>query len=241
MSTEKRALCTWGGWNGHTPEKSMKMMKATLESEGFHVDFVNSLKPLENLEKLCQYNLIVFCWTMAKIKPKQEKNLTQAVLKGVGLAGWHGGLNDAFRNNVEYQFMTGAQWVSHPGGATMNYEVNFIPEKKTDTIISELQDFNITSEQYFLHLDPSVDVLATTTFHSSTMPWIDGIVMPVTYKKRWGDGKVFYTGIGHTFKDFEIPQAMEMMKRGMLWASNYEPFSKKVDADASRDMLTRAF
>jgi type 1 glutamine amidotransferase len=237
----KKALCTWGGWNGHTPEKSMQIVKEILEIEGFQVDFVNSLKPLRNLEKLREYGLIVFCWTMSKIRKDEEKNLIAAVMEGTGLVGWHGGLNDAFRMNVEYQFMTGAQWVSHPGGAGTRYMMHFLPEKAKDPIISGLNDFELTSEQYYLHLDPNIEVLATTTFKNDTMPWIDGVVMPVVYKKRWGDGKIFYVSIGHTYKDFEIPTARELIRRGLLWAATPEKFTKSFDQKASQADLSKAF
>lgn len=235
----KSALITYGGWDGHTPEKSSLIMKDLLEKEGFKIDMKNSLKPLEDAKYLEGLDLIVFCWTMSKIKKEQEKNLIEAVMNGVGLAGWHGGLNDAFRENVEYQFMCGAQWVSHPGGAGTTYEVNFVPNKKEDPIIKGLNDFKITSEQYYMHVDPNVEVLATTTFHSISMPWIEGVVMPVTYKKRWGDGKVFYTSVGHTYKDFEIPEAREMFRRGMLWAATKEEL--EFDIESSKQTLSKAF
>jgi type 1 glutamine amidotransferase len=236
---QKKALCTWGGWEGHTPEKSMGIMKNFLEKEGFEVNMVHSLKPLEDMKYLASLNLIVFCWTGSKIKKKQEQNLLNAVMKGVGLTGWHGGLDDAFRNNVEYQFMCGAQWVAHPGGAGMTYDVNFVNEKKKDPIIQDLVDFKITSEQYFLHCDPSLEVLATTTFHSQTFPWIEGIRMPVIYKKQWGDGKIFYSSLGHTFKDFDVPQVLESYKRGMLWAATQEKLV--INVSASMNALQKSF
>ncbi len=235
----KKALCTWGGWEGHTPKESMTMMKEVLEKEGFEVTMVNSLKPLEDSKKLSSYNLIVFCWTMSKITKDQEKNLVNAVMDGVGLVGWHGGLCDSFRENTEYQFMTGAQWVSHPGGGGAVYTVNFVPEMKEDPIIKGLNDFEIMSEQYYMHVDPAVEVLATTTFHNKTLPWIDGVKMPVVFKKRWGDGKIFYASIGHSFHDFWIEEAIEMMRRGMLWASELEEL--KFDAGSSRETLSKAF
>lgn len=239
MADKKHALCTWGGWKGHTPKKSTKIMKRLLEEEGFKVDFAHSLEPLEDMDYLEELDLVVFCWTMSEISKVQEKNLINAVMDGTGLVGWHGGLNDAFRSNVEYQFMAGAQWVSHPGGAKMKYEVNFVDDKKDDPIIKGLEDFEIQSEQYYMHVDPAIEVLATTTFHSLAMPWIEGVKMPVTYKKRWGDGKIFYSSIGHTHKDFKIPQAKEMMRRGMLWAAEYEELD--FEKESSKDLLSKSF
>jgi type 1 glutamine amidotransferase len=75
------------------------------------------------------------------------------------------------------------------------------------------------SEQYYMHVDPSSEVLATTTFSGDILPWIEGCVMPVVWKRRWGNGKVFYTSLGHVASDFDVPEAREIVQRGMLWAT----------------------
>ena len=123
---------------------------------------------------------------------------------------------DSFRNNTEYQFMVGGQWVAHPGGV-IDYEVNIIDRE--DPITTGLDDFRMQSEQYYMHVDPSNQVLATTTFTGDYAEWIDGVVMPVVWKRRYGQGRVFYASFGHVVKDFDVPEAREIVKRGMLWAS----------------------
>ena len=135
---------------------------------------------------------------------------------GVGIAGWHGGLGDSFRNNVEYQFMVGGQWVAHPGNI-IDYEVNILDH--SDPITHGLSDFKMRSEQYYMHVDPAVKVLATTTFTGEHAPWVKGVVMPVAWKKMYGRGRVFYCSLGHVAADFKVIEAREMVKRGMLWAS----------------------
>ena len=70
-----------------------------------------------------------------------------------------------------------------------------------------------------MHVDPSNEVLATTTFSGEYAPWVAGCVMPVVWKKHWGQGRVFYSSLGHVRRDFDVPEALEMMKRGILWAS----------------------
>ena len=138
-----------------------------------------------------------------------------AVKNGTGIAGPHGGLGDSFRGNTSYLFMVGGQFVSHPGGQ-IEHEVNIIDND--DPITKGLSDFSITTEQYYMLVDPGVDVLATTTFSGKYSPWIDGVVMPVVWKKMFGKGKVFYISIGHSVDNFEITQVMEMMQRGIMWA-----------------------
>lgn len=77
----------------------------------------------------------------------------------------------------------------------------------------------MNSEQYYLHVDPNLKVLATTTFSGDHAPWIDGAVIPVVWKKMHGKGRVFYSSLGHVAKDFEVPEALEIMQRGIRWAA----------------------
>ncbi len=213
----RKALVVWGGWDGHEPKQCVDIFAPWLEQQGFEVDISNSLDSYLDTEKLKQLDLIVQVFTMAQITPEQERGLLEAVKSGVGLAGWHGGLADSFRNNTGYQFMVGGQWVAHPGGV-IDYEVNITDHE--DPITRGLSDFQMHSEQYYLHVDPLNEVLATTTFSGRHAPWIDGAVMPVVWKKMYGQGRVFYTSLGHVAKDFDVPQAREIVRRGMLWAAH---------------------
>jgi hypothetical protein len=161
---------------------------------------------------------------MGKITNEQEAMLLKTVKNGAGLAGWHGGTGDSFRNNVEYQFMVGGQWVAHPGGV-IDYKVNVIDHK--DPITKGLNDFKMHSEQYYMHVDPNVKVLATTTFNGDHAEWINGCVMPVTWKKYYAKGRVFYSSLGHVMTDFNVPEALEIEKRGIRWAAESKYFSKE--------------
>ena len=153
---------------------------------------------------------------MGTITREQETGLLEAVASGVGLAGWHGGMADSFRNNPNYQFMVGGQWVAHPGNI-IDYTVNIVAHD--DPITAGLQDFAMHSEQYYLHVDPSNEILATTTFGGEHAAWIAGTVMPVAWKRRWDQGRVFYCSLGHQAVDFDVPEAKEIVRRGMHWAS----------------------
>jgi len=175
-----------------------------------------TLEVYRDAERLRSLDLIVPVWSMGTITPEQEAGLLAAVESGAGIAGWHGGMADSFRQNPRYQFMVGGQWVAHPGDI-IDYTVNII--RPDDPIMAGLSDFRIRSEQYYLHVDPSNDVLATTTFSGEHVPWIAGTVMPVVWKRRWGNGRVFYCSIGHTADDFRVPEARTIVERGLLWAA----------------------
>jgi type 1 glutamine amidotransferase len=123
---------------------------------------------------------------------------------------------DSFRDSIDYQFMVGGQWVAHPGNI-IDYTVRITDHE--DPITRGLEDFAMHSEQYYMHVDPSNEVLATTTFSGEHVPWISGNTIPVVWKRRWGEGRVFYSSLGHVAKDFDVPEAKTLVERGMLWAS----------------------
>ncbi len=216
MAGKKKALMVWGGWDGHEPKQCVDIFAPILKEQGYEVEISATLDSYLNKEKMLALDLVVPVWTMGTITGEQEKGLLEAVKSGVGIAGWHGGMCDSFRNNTEYQFMTGGQWVVHPGGV-VDYTVNIINHK--DPITAGLKDFKMNSEQYYMHVDPGNEVLATTVFDDRFTPWIKGTVMPVVWKRVYGAGRVFYTSLGHVAKDFNVPEAGEIVKRGMLWAA----------------------
>jgi len=215
-SSSKKALFVWGGWDGHQPRECTELFASILEHEGFEVTVSDTLESYLDTHLMNSLDLIVQCVTMSTLTPEQEKALLETIQAGTGFAGWHGGMADAFRNNTEYQFMVGGQWVAHPGNI-IEYTVNLV--HSSDPIVAGLSDFKMHSEQYYLHVDPGNEVLATTTFSGEHCPWIAETVMPVVWKRRWGAGRVFYSSLGHVLKDFEVPEAREIVRRGMVWAT----------------------
>jgi type 1 glutamine amidotransferase len=212
----KKALIVYGGWEGHEPKQCVDIFAPILADDGFDVELSDTLDAYLDRDQMHSLSLIVPVWTMGTIEKDQEKGLLDAVQSGVGVAGWHGGMGDAFRDNTAYQWMVGGQWVAHPGGI-VDYEVNII--NHDDPITQGLNDFKMHSEQYYLHVDPSNEVLVTTTLQTEVAPWVNGCVMPVVWKRMWGSGRVFYSSLGHVAKDFDVPEAKEIQRRGMLWAS----------------------
>ncbi len=220
MST--RALIVWGGWSGHQPEAVAELIKRTLELNEFEVGVSDSLSVFDDGESLRDLDLIVPVWTMGKITKEQCNALTEAVKGGVGIAGCHGGMCDAFREASEYQFMTGGQWVSHPGNDGVEYTVRITDHQHV--ITTGCTDFVVKSEQYYMHVDPSNHVLGTTRFPA---PGTEGphipngeVDMPVFWTRFYGSGKVFYSSLGHTAEVVAIPEHLKILERGLLWAAN---------------------
>jgi uncharacterized protein len=214
--TARRALIVHGGWDGHQPAAFADHYATVLRGEGFEVELRDTLDALRDREALGRLSLIVPIWTMGTIEAAQLQPLAEAVAGGVGLAGFHGGMGDAFRDATEFQLMVGGQFVGHPDGIK-DYEVTIAD--RDHPITRGLREFRVTSEQYYMHVDPSNDVLATTTFHPETAPWLDGVIMPVVWTRRWGAGRVFYSSLGHALGDLDVPEVPEIQRRGMLWAA----------------------
>lgn len=211
----RRALIVWGGWEGHEPRQGAEVVRVMLEDEGFEVSLANSTSAFADPE-LHGLSLIVPIYTMSRIEKSEVQNLTAAVEGGVGLAGFHGGMCDAFREAVDYQFMCGGQWVAHPGNI-IDYRVDVADPD--DPVMAGIGSFAYRSEQYYMHVDPSNHVLATTTFNGEHAAWIDGVVMPVAWKRRHGTGRVFYSSLGHVASEFEVPEMRTILHRGLLWAA----------------------
>ena len=211
----KSALIVWGGWAGHTPEQSAKFVAGMLEAQGFNVTIDSSTEAFAD-KNLARFDLIIPAITMLHIEREELSNLLATIRAGTGLAGFHGLMCDSFRNEPSYQFMTGGQWVAHPGDI-IDYVVNIA--KKDDPVMAGISDFHYKSEQYYMHFDPSVEVLATTTFTGKFVEEIDGVVMPVVWKRRFGKGRVFYSALGHIVDEFQVPQMRTIFERGALWAA----------------------
>jgi uncharacterized protein len=207
------ALVVWGGWDGHRPEPFADRCAVMLREAGLSVDVSPTLDALRDLGGV---RLVVPIWTMGSVAPEPLAALTAAVAAGTGLAGFHGGMGDAFRDATDFQFMVGGQFVAHPDDIK-EYEVA-IADREHE-ITRGLADFTMRSEQYYMHVDPSNHVLATTVFEPVSAPWVAGTVMPVAWTRRHGEGRVFYSALGHAPADLEVPEAGELLRRGMLWAA----------------------
>jgi type 1 glutamine amidotransferase len=215
----RRALIVWGGWDGHQPKEVAEVFRRVLDEDGFDVEVSDTLDAFKDEAKLASLSLIVPVWTFGKITAEQANPLFNAVKGGVGLAGCHGGMCDAFRENCEYQFMTGGQWVAHPGNDGVRYTVNV--RDPHHPVMEGIADFEVSSEQYYMHVDPAVKVLATTRFPVADGPHTPNgpVDMPVVWTKYYGQGRVFYNSLGHSAAVVAGEPNLTIMRRGFRWAA----------------------
>lgn len=214
----RQALVVYGGWEGHRPAEVAALFQSILTELGFTVHLANTLDALVDRD-LTQLHLIVPVWTMGRITQEQAGAVASAVAAGVGLAGCHGGMCDAFRECTLWHFITGGQFVAHPGDDGTTYTVHI--HRGAHPIVEGIEDFTVTSEQYYMHVDPAIRVLASTRFpvapgpHAANGP----VDMPVVWTKLWGRGRVFYTSLGHTPEVLNLPPVRTLLQRGCAWAA----------------------
>ena len=212
----KKALVVWGGWDGHEPKQCADRYEAFLKEEGFEVTVTDDQKIYTDKDFMSSLSVICPMVTMSSIEGDESQGLRDAVKSGVGIAGHHGGMGDSYRNDTEYQFMTGGQFICHPGGI-IDYQVDVA---KDDPITEGISSFQMHSEQYFMHVDPSNEVILSTKMNDRPeAPWVAGTLMPVAWKRMYGEGRVFYSALGHVNADFEVNEAWTVQKRGILWAA----------------------
>jgi type 1 glutamine amidotransferase len=216
-SVKKKALIFQGGWDGHQPAQCAELFAARLAERGFAPEVVDALSALDDADRLKSFDLIVPLWTCGTLTAAQETNLVAAVVAGTGIAGFHGGMCDAFRGAINYQWMTGGQFLSHPDGIK-DYVIRIVNHE--DPITRGIPDFKVKSEQYYMLVDPRNEVLAVTTHQSVSAPWTNGVEMPFVWKKVHGAGRVFYSASGHQHREFiDFPEQLEITLRGMSWAA----------------------
>jgi type 1 glutamine amidotransferase len=209
----KRALLFYGGWEGHVPETVARRLKTELAGHDLDVTTVGNLECLDDPAELGQYDLFIPNWTMGTLTEERTKNLAAAVRAGAGLAGLHGGAGDAFRGNLDYEWMIGGHFVGHPHVG--EYLVR-LTEARSPITAALPREFPYRSEQYYLLVDPGIEILADSIYvHEGRH-----VVMPIAWTKSWGKGRVFYSSLGHEPKEFDqFPVAFQLAIRGILWAA----------------------
>jgi uncharacterized protein len=217
---EPRALVVRGGWDGHAPKEATERFIPFLEHEGFQVDVSEDVDVYLDEARMRDTDLVVQCWTMGTITDEQAAGLIRAVERGTGLAGWHGGIADSFRNTPEYLQLVGGIFATHPGGY-VDYEVEVVPDRRDHELVSGLPErWAHHTEQYWVLACPMNDVLVTTRFTASAeTPWREDVTMPAVWTRRWVQGRVFVSTIGHFPTDLDVPPVRTMMERALLWTS----------------------
>jgi uncharacterized protein len=230
-TARKTALVVRGGWDGHQPTEATALFIPHLVDNGYDVRVEGSPKVYADAAYMAGVDLIMQCMTMSTIEKDEFKGLRAAVEAGTGLAGWHGGIADSYRNTSDYLHLIGGQFACHPGKHPSEstgeqsdnyvpYTVNMLPEAADHPITTGIDDFDLVTEQYWVLADTYIDVLATTTQKVREWdPWHRPVTSPAIWTRNWGQGRIFVTTAGHRVEILQHPSVRTVIERGLLWAS----------------------
>jgi type 1 glutamine amidotransferase len=211
-----KVLIVRGGWSGHEPVATTELMRPFFQEHGFEVRVAETLAVYADPAALAAADLIVQCWTRGRLTEEQETGLVDRVAAGAGFAGWHGGVVATAYDARRYHFMIGGRFVCHPGGF-VDHRIDVTAEHP---ITTGVDSFDVRTEQYYCHVDPGLQVLATTTFAGLyDAPETAGVVMPVVWTRHFGAGRVFVNTLGHGPDDLRMPATRTLTERGLLWAA----------------------
>lgn len=231
MPVNKTALVVRGGWDGHQPVQATDLFIPHLRGSGYDVRVEDSPKIYADAEYMAGVDVIMQCMTMSTIEPAELAGLRSAVEAGTGLAGWHGGIADSYRNSSDYLHFIGGQFACHPGNhpdqRTGEQSDNYVPYAITMTpaaaahpITAGIEDFQLVTEQYWVLTDSYIDVLATTTQPVREWdPWTRPVSSPAIWTRQWGQGRIFVTTAGHHVDILQNSNVKSIIERGLLWAS----------------------
>ncbi len=219
MQRTARAWILTGGWHGHDPDEIATWTAERLMACGIESEVVRDLDRLMDTTALDELALLVPNWTMGTLDPEAERSLVAAVERGLGLVGIHGGMGDAFRNALAYQWLVGGHFVGHPGDMHP-HRVVFEPGS---ALLGDLPPVALVTERYAMLVDPAVQVHAHLTFDAEPYPWLDGVRVPVAWTRRWGAGRVAYLSVGHGADDVRHAPLQQAYERMAAWAARTPP------------------
>jgi type 1 glutamine amidotransferase len=213
--TMRKAIIVWGGWQGHEPDQCARIVGELLAKDGFQTEVTNDLGILGSA-MLAEADLLVPVITGETLEKAQAAALVEAVRGGLGLGGHHGALATSFKESASFRYVSGVTWVAHPGNII---DFRVAVTRQDDPVMEGIADFDYRSEQYYLHYDPSVEILATTTFTGEYDMAARNVTMPVVFKRHFGAGRVFYSALGHRAAEFDHPFMPLILRRGLSWAA----------------------
>jgi len=200
----KKILIIWGGWDGHTPEVIAKKLEELLLKEKFSVISTCNFSVLLN-QDLTQYDVIIPIWSCGINGDIYLNQLLEAIKSGVGLATFHGGIK--WFEDERYYEMIGGSYLND--SSVESYEVKFTDS--INIITAGIEDFNISSEKYFMQVDPRNHILATANFSE--------VSTPVAWTKYYGEGRIFYCTLAHSEDQLFTPSSSELLMNGIKWCA----------------------
>jgi len=172
----------------------------------------------QNLE---QYTAVIF-YTSGEIPMSgvQKKSLLDFVRAGRGFLGVHSA-TDTFYTWPDYLDLIGGYFNGHPWHQAVTVDVAdpgdpvvaFLGSsfQLTDEIY-QISDFDYRGSRVLLRLDPRSVDLGRPGVHRRFYGW------PLAWTRSYGEGRVFYTALGHEPSVWQDARFQRMLANAILWS-----------------------
>jgi uncharacterized protein len=227
--SERRVLMFYrceGFIHGSIPYANHAVASMAKKTNAFTVDLADTYDVFTP-ENLAQYDCILLNNTTGMQFPEasQQNAFLDFVSKGKGLAGFHAA-SDNFGRHPECRAMVGGQFAGHPWNAGGNWAfklddpehvLNRAFEGKGFWKHDEIYQYDAATYQgpQVLRLLVSLDMNQEEVSKQIN----DGPrEVPVSWIRKAGDGRVFYTNFGHREDTFSHPEILKHMLDGIQYA-----------------------
>jgi type 1 glutamine amidotransferase len=172
----------------------------------------------ENLER---YAAIMFYTTgELPISGVQKTALLDFVRSGHGFLGVHSA-TDTFYTWPDYLDLVGGYFNGHPWHQAVTVEV----ADPTDPLVAflgnslqiedeiyQISDFDHRGSHVLLRLDPGSVDIGKTGVHQRFYGW------PLAWRRSYGQGRVFYTALGHEASVWQDPRYQRILTNAIRWS-----------------------
>ena len=172
-------------------------------------------------ENLKSYAAVMFYTTGELPMSASEKTaLLDFVRSGRGFLGVHSA-TDTFYTWPDYLDLIGGYFNGHPWHQTVTIEVAdpsdplvaFLGHSlQVEDEIYQISDFDYRGSHVLLRLDPGSVDLSKPGVHRRFYGW------PLAWTRSYGEGRVFYTALGHEASVWQDARYQRMLTNAILWS-----------------------
>jgi uncharacterized protein len=188
----------------HDSTRSAPILKAALAQYGFNFSYATDLADL-NAANLGQYDAVMLAGSDGVLSPAQERALVDFVANGKGLLAIHAAAS-SFTASPTYAALIGGRAQTGTAG-----DIGASVANASHAVTSGLQPFQISDES----------LTFTATAADRTVLLNRGGAQspePLAWVRSQGQGRVFYTALGHDERSWSNAGFQQLLKNAISWA-----------------------
>lgn len=202
------------GFRHASIEDGRDMFRRLAEQENFSVDFSEDATVF-NQENLSKYNVVVFLSTTGDIlDSEQERELQYFMEAGGNWMGIHAAADTEY-DWPWYNDLAGAYFESHPKGTP---EADLIVVNNDHPSTEHLPEVWHRADEWYNYKSVKGDFTTLIRLDENTYEGgNNGDNHPIAWYKPFSNGRMFYTGLGHTKESYTEPEFVQHVIGGLTY------------------------